>query len=68
MFQRDREVDSPFISLLSAGSPSDHDSTLCDIDDLSMKTCYDTKLKFCIEIFTMSETFMEIAIHFVGKW
>ena len=37
MFKVGREVGTHLVSLLLAGSPSDDDSTLCDIDSLSMK-------------------------------
>ena len=68
MFEWGQEVDNPLVSLVSAGSLFDDDNALCDIDDPSIKT-----LKYEIEnlyenLFTVSQSFMEIAILFVGKW
>ena len=37
-FERGREVGNPLVLLSLAGSPSDDDNVLCDVDYLSMKT------------------------------
>ena len=47
MLERGRGLGNSLVSLL-VGSPSDDDSALWDIDDLSMKTYY-TRLKTCVE-------------------
>ena len=71
IFERGWEVDNPLVSLLSAGLPSDDDKVLqCmwywwHVNENSLKY----KIENLYEhLFTISQTFMEIVIQFVGKW
>ena len=49
MIGRGEEVDNPLVPLVSAGSHFDNDNALYDIDDLSMKTQENTRLKICMK-------------------
>ena len=54
------EVVNPVVSLLSA---------LCDVSDLSMKTCEIYNIEcFYERIFAIIYMFMELAIQFIGKY